>query len=437
MWFDESVFYQIYPLGYCGAERKNDFGEIRHRLCKIEENIPYFKSLGVNAVLFNPLFESETHGYDTVDFYKVDRRLGDNEDFKVLVKKLHKEGIKVVLDGVFNHTGREFAPFKEVRLHGESSDYRFWFNINFNSDNNYNDGFSYENWEGHNELVKLRLDNWDLQKYLMDAVRYWIKEFDIDGLRLDVCYLLPEWFMELLRRTVKELKDDFFLVGEVIHIGNFAKNITPERLNSVTNYECFKGMVSAVNSDNLNEIEYSMNRLFGDFNWCLYTGKHLLNFVDNHDVLRAYTALQDKRKIYNLYALLFTMPGIPCVYYGSECGAEGDKSDNDYKLRPYIDDIDKEKIPELTDFIKKLISVRKSSKALSYGGYKKACVSNKNMAFIREYEGEKIIACFNISGEDCTLRIEEGEGTDLLSGRTRNLNDIYLKPYECAIYRRN
>jgi len=184
MWFDESIFYQIYPLGYCGAERKNDFGEVRHRLNKIAEDIPCLKELGVTAVLFNPLFESETHGYDTVDFYNIDRRLGTDEEFKSLVKAFHSEGIKVVLDGVFNHVGREFAPFKEVKKYGEGSDYRFWFNINFYSNNNYNDGFSYDNWEGHNELVKLRLENVDVQNYLMNAVRFWIDEFDIDGLRL-------------------------------------------------------------------------------------------------------------------------------------------------------------------------------------------------------------------------------------------------------------
>ena len=153
MWFDESVFYQIYPLGYCGAERENDFGETRHRLYKIRDEIPKLKELGVKAVLFNPLFESERHGYDTVDFFKVDRRLGTNEEFKELVSDFHRAGIKVVLDGVFHHAGREFFPFKEVREKREGTDYRFWFNIDFYNNSAYNDGFNYDNWEGHPELV--------------------------------------------------------------------------------------------------------------------------------------------------------------------------------------------------------------------------------------------------------------------------------------------
>ncbi len=437
MWFDESVFYQIYPLGFCGAERENDFGETRHRLHKIAAEIPRLKELGITAVLFNPLFESERHGYDTVDFYRIDRRLGTNSEFKALVDEFHAAGIRVVLDGVFNHTGRAFPPFREVLEKREGTDYRFWFNLNFWGNSRYNDGLDYENWEGHPELVKLRLENCDVQNYLMDAVRFWIREFGIDGLRLDVCYLLPPWFMELLRRTVSAEKEDFFLVGEVIHCGNFRQNVVPERLNSITNYECFKGMVSACNSDNLFEIESSLTRLFSSQPWALYTGKRMLNFVDNHDVVRAFTALKDKRKIFALYTLLFTIPGIPCIYYGSEFGAEGDKSDFDYKLRPCIDDVDKTAHPELVAFLKKLAEIKRNSRALCYGGYCKATIRNRDFAFVREESGEKIVVAVNIGEGDCTIRVEEAEGTDLLTGQVRNLNDIYLPPFGVSIYRKN
>ena len=437
MWFDESVFYQIYPLGFCGAERENDFGETRHRLAKIEAEIPRLKDLGVGAVLFNPLFESERHGYDTVDFYKIDRRLGTNEEFKALVGKFHEAGIRVVLDGVFNHVGRAFPPFREVLEKREGTDYRFWFNINFWGNSRYNDGLDYENWEGHPELVKLRLDNQDVQNYLMDAVRFWIGEFGIDGLRLDVSYLLPPWFMELLRRTVNACKSEFFLVGEVIHTNNFRQNVCPERLDSITNYEGFRSMISAFNSGNLFEIEHSMSRLFADTPWALFKGKHLLNFADNHDVERACTALKNKANLLNLYTLLFTMPGIPCVYYGSEFGAEGDKSDLDYKLRPCIDSLDKTAHPEISERIALLSKIRQGSRALCYGTYAKATIMNKNFSFIREADGEKIIVAINIADTDCTIRVEEAEGTDLLTGQVRNLNDIYLPPFTASIYRRN
>ena len=437
MWFDESTFYQIYPLGYCGAERENDFGEIRHRLSVIEERIPYIRDCGFTAVLFNPLFESERHGYDTVDFFRIDRRLGDNADFKRLVEKFHEAGIRVVLDGVFNHVGRRFFAFEDVREKKQSSDKKDWFHIDFGGNTAYNDGFWYEGWEGHMELVKLNLQNSAVLDYIGRAVEFWMGEFGIDGLRLDVSYLLPEWFFEWLRRTVRGRRSDFFLMGEVIHNQNFQKNLTPERLDSITNYECYKGLTSALNSDNLFEIEHSLERLFGSRPWCLYTGKNLFNFVDNHDVPRAYTALQDKRKLPALYAILYGMPGIPCVYYGSECGAEGDKSDNDYDLRPAISAIDKDKCPQLTALIRKLNAIRCRERALQYGSYEKCALSNKYMCFKREKGGERIYCAYNISDGDVTVRVEEAEGTDLLTGEIRNLNDIYLPPFAVKLFKKN
>ena len=437
MWFDESVFYQIYPLGYCGAERENDFGEVRHRLARIEEQIPYIRDCGFNAVLFNPLFESERHGYDTVDFFRIDRRLGDNEDFKRLVAKFHEAGIRVVLDGVFNHVGRRFFAFEEVREKRENSDKKDWFHINFGGNTAYNDGFWYEGWEGHMELVKLNLQNEAVLGYIGRAVEYWMDEFGIDGLRLDVSYLLPEWFFEWLRRIVRGRRDDFFLMGEVIHNQNFQKNLTRDRLDSITNYECYKGLTSALNSDNLFEIEHSLERLFGSQPWCLYTGKNLFSFVDNHDVPRACTALKDRRKLPAMYGILYGMPGIPCVYYGSECGAEGDKSDNDYKLRPAVGEIDKDKDSALRALIGKLNAVRKAEPALQYGTYEKCVLSNKYMCFKREKGGDRIYCAYNISDGDVTVRVEEAEGTDLLTGEVRNLTDLDLPPFAVKLFKKN
>lgn len=433
MWFDEGIFYQIYPLGFCGAERVNNFGETCHRFGKIEAEIPRLREMGVTAVLFNPLFESERHGYDTVDFFRVDRRLGTNAEFKALVEKFHAAGIRVVLDGVFHHTGREFAPFREVRQMREGTDYRFWFQIDFGGNSPYGDGFSYANWEGHVELVKLRLENCDLQKYLMDAVRFWIDEFQIDGLRLDVCYSLPAWFLELLRRTVREKRQDFFLVGEVIHCGNFAQHLCPERLDSITNYECYKGMVSAFNSNNLFEIEHSLTRLFSSEPWALYTGKRMLNFLDNHDVLRVCTALKDGRNLLPLYTLLFTIPGIPCIYYGSEFGAEGDKSDNDYRLRPCIDELDKTARPDLVAHITALAKIRRESPALCYGSYRKVLLNNTYCAFLREHDGARVIAAFNISNEAQTLNLGSGTAWDLLDGTQVPLDGVPLPAHSSRV----
>lgn len=432
MWFDESVFYQIYPLGFCGCERDNTYTQ-SHRLDKIKEHIPYMKDMGVGAVLFNPLFESEHHGYDTVDFFKVDSRLGTNEEFKLLVSELHSNGIKVVLDGVFNHVGRDFFAFKDVREKRQESQYKDWFNVWFDGNSSYNDGFGYEGWEGHQELVKLNLSNPDCLNHITEAIRFYINEFDIDGLRLDVCYLLPEWFMKYLREKVNELKSDFFLVGEVIHCQNFSQHISADKLDSITGYECFKGMVSSINTNNLFEIEYSLTRLFSDVDWALMRGKHLLNFVDNHDVIRAYTALADKRNIYNLYSLLYMIPGIPCVYYGSEYGAEGDKSDGDYKLRPCIDDIDKEKCPALYNHIKTLSHIRSENNILSYGGYEKRILQNKYMVIRRYLDGKSVYFGINIGEEDVWVNIDNSNGFDLYNKCDVDMSNVCIKGFSFVI----
>ena len=189
MWYDESVFYQIYPLGFCGAPREND-GVTVNRIKKVNDWIEHIKSVGANAIYFSPLFESDRHGYDTRDYKKLDCRLGTNEDFKEVCENLHKNDIKIVLDGVFNHVGRGFWAFKDVQDKKWDSPYKDWFHINFDGNSCYNDGFWYEGWEGHFELVKLNLKNNDVVEYLFSCIDDWVKEFDIDGLRLDVAYCL-------------------------------------------------------------------------------------------------------------------------------------------------------------------------------------------------------------------------------------------------------
>ena len=184
MWAYESVFYQIYPLGFCGAPFEND-GVLEHRILKVNDWIPHIKKLGADAIYFSPVFESDTHGYNTRDYTKIDTRLGTNEDFAQVCDNLHKDGIKVVLDGVFNHVGRGFWAFQDVLKNRESSPYVNWFGrIAFDGNSNYNDGLWYEGWEGHFELVKLNLQNPAVVDYLLESVRRWADVYGVDGLRL-------------------------------------------------------------------------------------------------------------------------------------------------------------------------------------------------------------------------------------------------------------
>ena len=407
MWAYNETFYQIYPIGFCGAPVHND-GVTEHRILKIGEWAGYLQELGIGSIILNPIFESDNHGYDTRDFTKIDCRLGTNDDFKEVCQTLHDHNVKIMLDGVFNHVGRGFWAFKDVQEKKWDSPYKDWFCINFDGNSGYNDGFWYEGWEGHYELVKLNLHNPAVVDYLLDCVKMWIEEFGIDGLRLDVAYSLDHNFMRRLRHFCEEIKPGFALIGEVL-FGDYNLIVNDEMLHSCTNYECYKGIYSSFNSMNMFEIAHSLNRQYGPEQWCIYRGKHLMTFVDNHDVSRLATILTNKQHIALAYGLLFGMPGIPCIYYGSEWGEEGAKApDNDYALRPCFDE---PKPNELTAFIKALIALRRESDALCNGTYHNTVITNHQLIFERKTDTERVLVVINASDSEYTASSHELNGT--------------------------
>ena len=417
MWAYESVFYQIYPLGFCGTPYEND-GVLTHRILKVKDWIPHMKKLGINAVYFSPVFESDTHGYNTRDYKKIDCRLGTNEDFREVCGALHKEGIKVVLDGVFNHVGRGFSAFLDVLKNRENSVYRDWFHIDFGGNSNYNDGLWYEGWEGNFDLVKLNLGNPEVVEHIFSAVKSWVEEFDIDGLRLDVAYCLTPDFLRRLRSFTDGLKEEFFLVGETLH-GDYNQWMNPQMLHSVTNYECYKGLYSSFNSMNLFEIVHSLLRQFGPENWTLYKGQHLLCFVDNHDVTRIASNLTNARHLPLIYAMTFGMPGIPCVYYGSEWGAEAHKSQGDPALRACFEEPVEN---ALSAWISRLAEAKKQSKALNYGSFRSVVLTNKQCIFERKTEDERVMVAINADEEEYHAHFDAGCGmaVDLITKETHD-----------------
>ena len=432
MWAYESVFYQIYPLGFCGAPFEND-GVPAHRILKVKDWIPHMKRLGVNAVYFSPVFESDTHGYNTRDYRKIDTRLGTNADFKEVCDALHENGIKVVLDGVFNHAGRGFWAFRDVLQNRERSPYISWFNrIDLGGNSNYNDGLWYEGWEGNYDLVKLNLHNEDVVQYLFGSVKQWVEEFGIDGLRLDVAYCLDENFLRRLRGFTQELKPDFYLLGEMLH-GDYNRLVNDQMLHSATNYECYKGLHSSFNSMNMFEINHSLMRQFGPENWTLYKGKHMLSFVDNHDVTRVASILKNDRHLPLIYALAFGMPGIPCVYYGSEWGARAEKSQGDPALRACFE------APEwntLCEFISKLSEAKKNSTALNYGGFRSVLLTNKQCIFERKTDSERVLVAINADESDFTAHFDAGCGTavDLITGEKHDFGGGSVLPAYSAFF---
>ncbi len=433
MWAYESVFYQIYPLGFCGAPFDND-GQVRSRIRKVIDWIPHIEKLGANAIYFSPVFESDTHGYNTRDYTKIDCRLGTNEDFKDVCDKLHEAGIKVVLDGVFNHVGRGFWAFQDVLANRENSRYKDWFHISFDGNSNYNDGLWYEGWEGNYDLVKLNLRNEEVIQYIFSAIEGWVKEFDIDGLRLDVAYCLDHDFLKRLRQHTSGLKEDFYLVGETLH-GDYKQWMNDEMCHSVTNYECYKGLFSSFNSMNMFEICHSLARQFGPEDWTLYKGKHLLSFVDNHDVTRIASNLTNEKHLPLIYALMFGMPGIPCVYYGSEWGAKAHKSEGDPALRACFDSPE---FGELAEWIARLSEVKKESKALNYGNYRNVVLTNHQCIFERACDDERVLVAINASGQAYTAHFDAGCGMaeDLITGKPHDFGGgSELPPYSAAFWK--
>ena len=432
-WAYESVFYQIYPLGFCGAPFEND-GVQTHKIKKVEEWIPHMKKLGINAIYFSPVFESDTHGYNTRDYKKIDVRIGTNQDFKEVCQRLHENGIRVVLDGVFNHVGRGFYQFQDVLKNRENSPYLNWFHINLGGNSNYNDGLWYEGWEGNYDLVKLNLQNGEVVHHILDAVQYWIQEFDIDGLRLDVAYCLDENFVRTLRSFTTERKSDFFLLGEMLH-GDYNRLMNDSMLHSVTNYECYKGLYSSFNSMNMFEINHSLLRQFGPENWTLYKGKHLLSFVDNHDVTRVASILSNEKHLPLIYAMCFGMPGIPCVYYGSEWGTRADKSEGDPALRPCFE---QPEWNELSEFISKLAEAKKNSEALNYGSFRSVLLTNRQCIFERASEHERVMVAINADEAPFTAHFDAGCGmaTDLITGLPHDFGGgSELPPYSAAFWK--
>lgn len=435
--FSDKIFYHIYALGMGGCDKRNNFSCPAGNFFEgLENELDRIKSLGCNAILIGPVFESTAHGYDTVDYYHIDRRLGNNEKFKHFSQVCHEKGFSVCLDAVFNHTGRDFFAFKDIQQNGENSQYKDWYlNLNFSRRSNLGDCFDYDGWAGCKDLVKLNVENTDVQNHLFGAVKFWIEAFGIDGLRLDAADVLSKKFLDNLGAFCRGIKSDFWLMGEVVH-GDYSQWAMEGRIDSVTNYQIYKALWSSLNEQNFYELSYNLNREFGE-NDGIYRYSPLYTFVDNHDVDRIGSTLKNPQKhLYLLYALEFMIPGIPSIYYGSEWGIKGKRnSEGDYELRPclppFVSELPSFSVPDfdyafLPDSIRFFSRLRKENIALQRGNYRQEYISNRQFAFWREYENQKILIIANSDFQKANvcLNVPSGEYEDLGSGKKIHSNDL-------------
>lgn len=426
-WYDSAVFYHIYPLGLCGCEKENDYRPRESKFPILNQWARHMSELGCTAVYIGPLFESATHGYDTSDYRKIDSRLGTNEDFKVWVALCHSLGIRVVVDGVFNHTGRDFEAFKNLREKKWDSWGKDWYcGVDFNRQSAYDDGFSYESWRGYEQLPRLNMQNQAVRDYMLSVVRFWVDTFDIDGIRLDCADVLDFEFMRQLRCLANDIKPEFWLMGEVIH-GDYGRWVHSEMLHSVTNYELHKGIYSAHNSQNYFEMAHSVQRLFGPYGLC--RGAKLYNFVDNHDVDRIYNKLTVKENLRPVYIFLFTILGIPSIYYGSEWGISGCKTGgSDDGLRPAIDlEHFENKNPWLTKLITALARAKAECTELSFGEYRELLLKNKQYAYARIFEDKASVIALNNDSQPeefwLSLPLPANGAVNLLTGEPAEIKD--------------
>jgi cyclomaltodextrinase len=308
-WVEHAIWWQVYPLGFVGAYPADPPPTAdEHRLRRIVDWLDHAVELGASGVALGPLFASHTHGYDTTDHYRIDPRLGDDADFDQMIADAHKRGLRVLLDGVFNHVAKDFAQTSWFRKRGNS----------------------FDTFEGHGELIALDHDNPDVVAYTVDVMTHWLKR-GADGWRLDAAYAVPDRFWAQVLPRVRQAHPDAWFVGEVIH-GDYSERVRASGFDSVTQYELWKAIWSSLNDANLHELDWALvrhNEFLDDF--------VPMTFVGNHDVTRIASQLDNTRHLEHALVILLTTGGTPSVYAGDESGYRGVKEERfggDDAVRP-------------------------------------------------------------------------------------------------------
>ncbi|HEY5822026.1 MAG TPA: alpha-amylase family glycosyl hydrolase [Propionibacteriaceae bacterium] len=354
-WVDHVIWWHVYPLGFVGAEDELAGAHPEpHRLRRLVDWLDHLVSLGCNGLALGPIFTSSTHGYDTVDYFQIDPRLGDDADFDALVAACRERGIRVLLDGVFNHVGREFPRFAEALESGVGSDAASWFHLYDNGD----DPITANYFEGHDQLIELNHGSVEVQDHVAAALNHWLDR-GIDGWRLDAAYAVDPAFWAAIVPGVREQHPDAWFVGEMIH-GEYADYIAKSTLDSVTAYELWKATWSSLNDVNLHELSWTVGRhaaLIEDF--------VPMTFLGNHDVTRVASQIADPRHLAHAIAILGFMPGIPSIYYGDEFGLAAIKEERvggDDAIRPEMPaerGLYRAEHPEIEELYRRVIGVRR------------------------------------------------------------------------------
>ncbi|HEY2238994.1 MAG TPA: alpha-amylase family glycosyl hydrolase, partial [Streptosporangiaceae bacterium] len=398
-WPEHAIWWQLHPLTFTGAEAAAP--EPAHRLGRIEAWLDYLVDLGCNGLLLGPIFASQTHGYDTTDHFRIDPRLGTDEDFDHLVAQCQARGVRLLLDGVFNHVGREFGAFQDVLAHGRSSVFAPWFRLDFDAAGP--DGFGYADFEGHHELVALNHSEPAVQDYVARVMTHWLDR-GASGWRLDAAYAVPLPFWRAVTDRVRATHPGSWLVGELIH-GDYEAAVHDGGLDSVTQYELWKAIWSSLNDENFFELAHALTRHNA------YAAAFLpQTFVGNHDVTRLASRLTAPEHLPHALAVLFTVAGAPSVYAGDEQAFRGvkfDRAGGDDEIRPAFPGTPAELAPDgwpTYRLHQDLISLRRRHPWLARAGSEVLTLRNEFLAYrvLHPGDGPDLAVLLNLSAEPAT-----------------------------------
>lgn len=433
-WVNDTVWYQIFIDRFCNGNPilnpKNikpwrgpdqtvgskDFygGDIPGIISKID----YFYDLGITGLYLTPIFEAvSNHKYNTTDYSKIDSNFGTDEDMTTLVNRAHEKGIKIMLDGVFNHTGEFFMPWQDVLKNGPSSQYFDWFMINkwpFNVLKKNALSGVYHAFAFFDNMPKLNTNNPKVREYIISILTSWVKKYDIDGIRLDVAGEISHKLCKEIRSALKELKPDFYILGELWH--DSTPWLRGDEYDSVMNYpfsDCLNDFWSNHELNSL-DFEHSINRCYTMYP--LQVNNVLFNLLDSHDTVRLATKLNNISEFYQQLSILFTMPGTVCIYYGTEIALEGSFDPDCRRCMPW-NEISNGKYYDKISFIKQLIAIRKSYPALRSNNYKFITPTDnpRIISYIRTDNNDtKIMITLNVSNENFNIKLLKEDSNNII-----------------------
>lgn len=404
-WVNKTVWYQIFPERFCNGDTSNDPENVRPwryepvrndmfyggDLAGVIEKLDYLQDLGVNGLYLTPIFKSDSaHKYDTIDYMEIDPHFGDKETFRKLVEQAHSKGIRIMLDGVFNHCGQQFAPWQDVLANGPQSKFYDWFMINqwpFGDNRRDTRDGRYYSFAFYEDMPKLNTNNKEVQDYILEVVRYWVTEFGIDGFRLDVANEISHLLCKKMRLMTKEIKSDFYLLGEIWH--DSIHWLRGDEFDGVMNYPLASGIANFWLDQHLTkeDFEYAIN--FYYTRYMQQTNDVLFNLLDSHDTNRLMDKTKDLDVFYQQLTVLFTMPGSPCIYYGTEIAMEG-KHDPDCRRPMPWKAIEDGVYDERLAYVKTLIKLRKENQ----------CCKSRNFHFPNTIENKRVMEYIKIDYEN-------------------------------------